>query len=439
MKHPVRLGLIGVGTVGGGVLKILQDNKALVEAKVGAPVEVTMVCDRALSARDLKSMGYRGRFTRKALDVINDPQVDIVIELIGGYEPARTFVLQALHAGKHVVTANKALLAKYWGDVFEHTRMYRRLVYFEASVGGGIPVIQAINEGLAGNRIAKIVGILNGTTNYVLTRMSKEGLNYARALKEAQKAGFAEADPTFDVEGIDAAHKIAILASIASGSWVKLENVVSEGITELDPRDMEFVKREFGYVIKLLGIAKLTDKTVEVRVHPALIPETHPFANVQNEYNAVAVEGDAVGDVMLYGKGAGRMPAASAVVSDITYLARQVAAGTAGKLPYVTCDQNLHLTPVPQEDMESRFYLRFIVSDKPGVMASISGILGKHGVSLSGVFQPEHGFQSRRGVAIMILTHRTSEATIEKALKEIARHTYVRAKAVMLRIEDDGR
>ena len=343
MKRPVRLGLVGLGTVGGGVVEMLQKNRKEIEEKAGVPVDLAMVCDKNISMADVRKMGLESIFTRDAEKVILNSEIDIFIELIGGYEPARTFVLRALHAGKHVVTANKALLAKYWGDVFEHTRVYQRQVYFEASVGGGIPVIQALNEGLAGNRISKIVGILNGTTNFVLTRMSQDGLDYPSALKEAQKAGFAEADPTFDVEGIDAAHKIAILASIASGTWVHLSDVVTEGITKVDPQDMAFVKREFGYVIKLLGVAKLTEKSVEVRVHPALIPETHPFANVQNEYNAIEMHGDAAGDVMLYGKGAGRMAAASAIVSDITYLARQVAADTAGKLPYVSGDYHRRL------------------------------------------------------------------------------------------------
>jgi len=435
MKHPVRLGLVGLGNVGGAVVEMLQKNRAQIEEKSGVPIQLTMVCDKRVPMARVRKMGLESIFTRDAYKVILNPEIDIFIELIGGYEPARSFVLKALHAGKHVVTANKALLAKYWGDVFEHTRVYRRLVYFEASVGGGIPVIQALNEGLAGNRISKIVGILNGTTNYVLTRMSQAGLSYPAALKEAQKAGFAEANPTFDVEGIDAAHKIAILASIASGTWVKLQDVVTEGITRVDPQDMAFVRREFGYVIKLLGVAKLTEKSVEVRVHPALIPETHPFASVQNEYNAIELHGDAAGDVMLYGKGAGRMAAASAVVSDVTYLARQVAAGTAGKLPYVSGDYHRHLKAVPKDAMISRFYLRFTVGDHPGVLASISGILSKLGVSISGVYQPEHAF-STRGVPIMILTHPVKEGAIELALKEIGRKPYVRAKTVLYRIEE---
>jgi len=436
MKHPVRLGLVGLGTVGTGVVQMLQKNRALIEAKVGAPVQLSKVCDKRARMADVRRLGLENIFTRKADEVILNPDIDIFIELIGGYEPARTFVLKALHAGKHVVTANKALLAKYWGDVFEHTRVYRRLVYFEAAVGGGIPVIQALNEGLAGNRISKVVGILNGTTNYILTRMSQAGLSYPAALKEAQKAGFAEADPTFDVEGIDAAHKIAILASIASGTWVRLTDVVTEGITRVDPRDMAFVRREFGYVIKLLGIAKLTDESAEVRVHPALIPESHPFANVQNEYNAIELHGDAAGDVMLYGKGAGQMPAASAIISDVTYLARQVAAGTAGKLPYVSGEYHRHLKAVPKEEMVSRFYLRFTVVDNSGVLASISGILSKLGVSISGVYQPEHGFKNIKGVPIMILTHPVAEAVMERALKEIRSKPYTRARPVLYRIEE---
>lgn len=436
MKHPVRLGLIGLGTVGGGVIQLLQKNRAIIESKVGAPVHIALACDKRLSTADAKKMGIASVFTRNADDVILNPDIDIFVELIGGYEPARTFVLRALHAGKHVVTANKALLAKYWGDVFEHTRIYRRDVYFEASVGGGIPVIQALNEGLAGNRISKVVGILNGTTNYVLTRMSQAGLDYPTALKEAQKAGYAESDPTFDVEGIDAAHKIAILASIASGAWVRLSDVVTEGITKIDPFDIEFVKREFGYVIKLLGIAEMHEGGMEVRVHPALIPEKHPFANVMNEYNAISIEGDAVGDVVLYGKGAGRMAAASAVVSDITYLARQVAAGTAGKLPLLSGEHSRPMRALPKAELVSRFYLRFNVADRSGVLAGISGILSHHGVSIAGVYQPEQAFDRRKGTPIMILTHRVKEGVMERALQEISRKTYIRAKTVILRIEE---
>jgi homoserine dehydrogenase len=438
MKPPVRIGLIGLGTVGTGVVQMLRENRALIEAKVGAPVHLAMVCDRSATAAQIKKLNLEAVFTRKAEDVLINPDIDILVELIGGYEPARTYVLKALHAGKHVVTANKAILAKYWSDLFEHARIYRRLIYFEGAVGGGIPVIQALNEGLAGNRITKIVGILNGTTNFVLTRMSQDGLTYASALKEAQMAGFAEANPAFDVEGIDVAHKIAILASIASGTRVRLEDVVTEGITHIDPRDMAFVQREFGYVVKLLGIARF-DKSgsqVEVRVHPALIPAKHPFANVQNEYNAVVFEGDAVGDVMLYGRGAGRMAAASAVISDITYVARQVAAGTAGKLPYVSGEHRKAAKAVMKADMQSRFYLRFTVADRAGVLAGISGILSKCGISISGVYQPEHGFDSRMGASIMILTHRVREGVMEKALKTIAGHSYVRAKTVFLRIEE---
>jgi len=435
MKPPVRIGIIGLGTVGTGVVQMLQTNRAVIEAKVGAPVHLAMVCDRSATPAEVKKLGIASVFVRKAEEVLINPDIEILVELIGGYEPARTFVLKALHAGKHVVTANKAILAKYWGDIFEHARIYRRLVYFEGAVGGGIPVIQALNEGMAGNHITKIAGILNGTTNFVLTRMSQGGLGYHAALKEAQAAGFAESDPSFDVDGIDTAHKIAILASIASGTRVRLEDVVTEGITQLDARDIAFVQKEFGYTVKLLGIARFTPNAVEVRVHPALIPAKHPFANVQNEYNAVTLDGDAVGDIMLYGRGAGRMAAASAVVSDITYVARQVAAGTAGKLPYVSGDHRKAAKAIAQADMQARFYLRFTVADRPGVLASISGILGKRGISISGVYQPEDNFVSGKGASIMILTRQTAEGTMGKALKDIARQSYIRAKTVLLRIE----
>lgn len=435
MKGPVRIGLVGLGTVGRGVVQVLQRNRALIEAKVGAPVELAMVCDRSLSARDARAMGLESVFVRRAEEILINPDIDIFVELIGGYEPARTFVLKALHAGKHVVTANKAILAKYWGDIFEHARVYRRLVYFEGAVGGGIPVIQALNEGLAGNRIKRIIGILNGTTNFMLTRMSQAGLDYKAALREAQQAGFAEADPSFDVEGRDAAHKIAILGSIASGARVRLEDVAVEGITELDSRDIAFVREEFGYVVKLLGVAHFEKAGVSVRVYPALLPEAHPFATVQNEYNAIVLEGDAVGDVMLYGRGAGSLAAASAVVSDITYVARQIAAGTAGKLPYVSGDHRRPAPAIRPEDMVSRFYLRFSVSDRPGVLASIAGVLGRYGISISGVYQPEaRRFDNKAGASIMIFTHATREGLVQKALRDIRRQSVLRGPTVLLRV-----
>ncbi len=438
MKKTVNVGLIGCGTVGQGVVKIMQRNAALLEEKAGTQIRLTWVCDRI--RRRLPPGANRPRFTQDWRQVMADPAVDVVVELVGGYEPARTMVLAALKAGKHVATANKALLAKYWGEVQYAAGESHALVYFEAAVGGGIPVIQGLNEGLAANRIEKIYGILNGTTNYILTRMTGEGLDFGTALEQAQAAGFAEADPTFDIEGIDAAHKIAILASLASGAWVKLEHVSREGIAGLDVWDVRFAQQRLGLVTKLLGIAALDGESVSVRVHPTLIPASHPFASVNMEYNAIFVHGDAVGDVMFYGKGAGQMAAASAVVSDVIYLARQVANGTAGEIPYVAHDPRRELRPVSLKDVECRHYLRFTTADRPGVLAHIAGILGRHQVSIASVYQEnaDSAPLPRRagGVPIVIVTHRTPEGAVQAALQEADRLSAVRRRTVHLRIEE---
>ena len=329
-KDTVNVGLIGCGTVGLGVVKILEKNLALLEGRAGVSIRLGWICDRAKITLPAE-MTQTPKLTDDWRHVVGDPTVDIVVELIGGYEPARTIVLAALAAKKHVATANKALLAKYWGEVFTAAQVNSALVYFEAAVGGGIPVIQGLNEGLAANRIERIYGILNGTTNYILTRMTAEGIDFPAALRAAQAAGFAEADPTFDIEGVDAAHKIAVLASLASGGWVRIEGVHREGISNLDVWDVVFAQKHLGLTVKLLGLADFDGDRVCARVYPVLLPSSHPFANVRMEYNCIAVHGDAVGDVMFYGKGAGQLAAASAVVSDVLYLARQVENGTAGQ------------------------------------------------------------------------------------------------------------
>lgn len=432
MQRTVRLGLIGAGTVGSGVVKMLRKNAAIIEQKVGARVELTRLCDRdtkrlsALRSSSLKT-------TSDYHDLLNDPEIDIVIELIGGYEPARTIVLSALRQGKHIVTANKALLAKYWDEVFTTANKQKLLVYFEASVGGGIPVIQALNEGLAGNHIEKIMGILNGTTNYILTKMSQEGMDFKTALAAAQKAGFAEADPTFDVQGIDAAHKLSILASLASGGWVKLENISCEGIADLDINDIRFLLDKLGYAIKLLGIVKNHSGRWEARVHPTLIPKSHPFSTVRDEYNAIFIHGDAVGDVMFYGKGAGQMAAASAVVSDIIFLSRHVANGTAGKIPYVSYNHPASPKIMPMKDIQTQYYLRFLTSDKPGVLATIAGILGENDVSIASVHQEEKS--NGKGIPILIITHTAQEGSVRKSLSQIDKLPIIKSKTVALRIE----
>ncbi|MBI4395634.1 MAG: homoserine dehydrogenase [Elusimicrobia bacterium] len=438
-KPVVNVGLIGCGTVGQGVVKIFQKNIGLLEEKVGAQLRLAWVCDRV--QRPLAPGVHKPRWTDRWQDVIGDPSVDVVIELIGGYEPARTIVLAAIQARKQLATANKALLSKHWGEVFSAARAAHVLVYFEAAVGGGIPVIQGLYEGLAGNHIERVYGILNGTTNYILSRMTAEGLDFGAALAEAQKAGFAEADPAFVIEGVDAAHKIAILASLASGTWVRLEDVTREGISSLDVWDVRFAQKRMGLVTKLLGIAALTKGRFSVRVHPALIPATHPFANVSQEYNAIFVHGDAVGDVMFYGKGAGQMAAASAVVSDVVYLARHVANGTAGELPYVSYDGRQSLKPVPFRDIKCRHYLRFTTVDKPGVLSKIAGVLGRNDVSIASVHQEPGEFVRKgksqpKGVPIVIVTHQAAEGAVQSALKVCNQLPITRRKAVHLRIED---
>lgn len=451
MTTRVNVGLIGCGTVGQGVVKLLQSHLAVLEEKMGGELRLTWVCDRA--KRPLPPGPHKPRFTTDWREVVEDPSVHIVVELVGGYEPARTMVLAALSAGKHVATANKALLAKHWEEVLVTAQETRALLYFEAAVGGGIPVVQGLSEGLAANHIERIYGILNGTTNYILSRMAQEGLDFASALKAAQAAGFAEADPTFDIEGIDAAHKIAILASLASGSWVRLEDVGREGIADLDVWDVRFAAK-LGFVVKLLGLFVRQGGRFSVRVHPTLIPAAHPFATVNREYNAIFVHGDAAGDVMFYGKGAGQMAAASAVVSDVVYLSRQVVSGVAGAVPYVAIHPGRRLSTVPFEEVICRHYLRFTVKDKPGVLAKITGLLGRYRISIASVHQEEGegmtfaggpsakpAARRRRGipaVPIVIVTHKAPEGSVRAALKAAGRLPAVLGRTVHLRIEDLG-
>jgi len=398
---------------------------------------VTWVCDkvRVNLPPDYAPMP---RVTDDWRAVVADPDVDIVVELIGGYEPARTIVLAALNAGKHVATANKALLAKYWGEVFATAAQAKALVYFEAAVGGGIPVVQGLNEGLAANRIERIYGILNGTTNYILTRMTAERIDFSTALKAAQAAGFAEADPSFDIDGVDAAHKIAILASLAAGGWVHLDGVYREGIASLDVWDVVFARNHLGMTVKLLGIADLNGSAVCARVYPALLPSSHPFANVAMEYNAIFVHGDAVGDVMFYGKGAGQLAAASAVVSDVMFLARHVANETAGKAAYVPFDPERVLTVTPLEGTRRKHYLRFTTADEPGVLAKITRILSDQGISIASLVQ-EAADPLPNGVPIVVVTHEAAEGSVQAAITQIDSLEFVVAKAVHLRIEELAR
>ncbi len=426
MKTSLNIGLVGYGTVGKGVVKILEKNKAIALRKSGVKINVKSICDlHPIDKPELYVKDYK--------EIIKDPDIDIVVELIGGYEPARTVITESLKNGKSVVTANKAVLAKHWDEIFSLAQDNKKMVYFEASVGGVIPVIQGLNEGLAGNEIKSIKGILNGTTNFILSKMTNDGLPYGDALKIAQESGFAEANPTADVKGLDTANKLAILSSLAWGSWIKVEDIRVKGIDQLDIEDVN-ITRDFGYVFKLIGSAIKTDKGIDLWVEPCLIDHHHFFANVHNEYNAIMIKGDAADDVVFYGKGAGQLPAASAVVSDIIDLSKYISNGTAGLVQNVGYSKNKIVKFLPHGESKSDYYLRFSVVDKPGVLAQISGVLGEHGVSIASLYQDDRNKDKK--VSIIITTHRTSSQQMEDALNIIDKLPITKAKTIKIRIEE---
>ena len=426
MKTNLNIGLVGYGTVGKGVVKILEKNKAIALRKSGVKINIQSICD-------LNPIDKPELYVKNFRDVIINKEIDIIVELIGGYEPARTVITEALKNGKHVVTANKAVLAKYWDEIFSLAQENKKMVYFEASVGGVIPVIQGLNEGLAGNEIKSIKGILNGTTNFILSKMTNEGISYADALKKAQASGFAEANPTADVKGLDTANKLAILSSLAWGSWIKVEDIRVKGIDQLDIEDVN-ITRDFGYVFKLIGSAIKTDKGIDLWVESCLIDHHHSFANVSNEYNAIMIKGDAAADVMFYGKGAGQLPAASAVVSDIIDLSKYIATGTAGLVQNVGYSKNKVVKFLPHGESKSDYYLRFSVVNRPGVLAKISGILGNNEVSIASLYQDDRDKDKK--VSIIITTHKTSSQQIEKSLEEIDKLPIIKSKTVKYRIEE---
>jgi len=433
MSKAVQVGLIGFGTVGTGVVKVLQENADLITKRVGVPVSLVRIAD--LDVTTLRGVSVpKGVLTTDVRDILDDPAIDIVVELIGGHEPAKRFILQALERKKSVVTANKALLADHGEEVFEAAFKAGVDLGFEASVGGGIPIIRSLTEGLAANRILSITGIMNGTSNYILTRMTNEHRDFDEILQEAKREGFAEADPSLDVEGVDAAHKLAIMVNLAYGTPVPMSAIFTEGISRISTVDIEFA-RELGFTIKLLGIAKLQERAIEARVHPALVPAGSPIAQVNGVYNAIHLIGDAVGDIVLYGKGAGSLPTASAVVGDIIDLARNRIAGIASRVP-ATSFQWESRRPIaikPMADIESRYYLRCMVKDQPGVLSSISGILGQRGISISSVLQKER--KEGQTVPLVILTHRSLERAVQSALQEINALPMVSEPTTLLRME----
>jgi len=435
MSKPVNIGLLGWGTVGTGVTKVFQSNADLLAERAGVPLVLKRIADLD-TKRDRGVTVDPSVLTQDAMQVINDPDIQIVVELIGGIEPARTFILKALKAGKHVVTANKALLAKHWDEIHRTAKENSAEIYFEASVGGGIPVVQALNDGLAANRILGIYGIINGTANYILTEMGK-GEDYQATLTKAQLQGYAEANPTLDVEGGDTMHKLVILASMAFGKWVLPENIFVQGITRITAQDIVYAREEFDRVIKLLGIAKqMPDGRVQVRVHPTLIPSSHLLASVNGVFNGIYVIGDSVGHVMMYGRGAGELPTASAVVSDIIFISRNIHMNAAGRVPsvYYRPEDQAPLNIAPIEDLMSEYYLRFNVRDEAGVIAKTAGILGERGISIASVIQ-----KSRKEgdmVPIVMMTYKAREKDVLEALAVIDQLPVVMEPTLMIRVEN---
>jgi len=429
----VGVGIVGIGTVGAGVVQVLQENDDEIERRLGFRVRLVAVADKDIET-DRGVPIDRSLLTTDVGRVLDAPDVDIVVELIGGYEPAKTFLLRAIANGKHVVTANKALLAVHGDEVFAAARDTGVDVGFEASVGGGIPILRAVREGMAANRIRSILGILNGTTNYILTEMKEKGEAFERVLKEAQKLGYAEADPTFDVEGVDAAHKLCILGTMAFGCRIPFEAVYTEGIRHITPQDIEYAG-DFGYDIKLLAVAKYDGKRVDARVHPTMIPSDHLLADVRGVYNAVFVDADFLGPTLYYGQGAGRRATASAVVGDIIELARNVKSGVGGRVPPRAFQEgamgSARLKPI--EDIVCQYYLRFTALDKPGVLSRISGVLGEYGISLESVVQK--GRDAGQAVPLVFMTHEAREADVRHALGEIDTLGVTLGSPALVRIE----
>ena len=428
----VRIGLLGLGTVGAGVVKILQTQRAMLQERTGAGLTLAAIADTDLTrpreGLDIRALPMVGDAAR----VLDDPTIHVVVELVGGLEPARTFILRALAAGKHVVTANKALLAHHGAELYEEARRRGVSLGFEAAVAGGIPLIRAVKEGLVANRVLSLAGIVNGTCNYILSKMTDEGLDFSLVLKEAQAHGYAETDPTLDIEGMDSAHKLQILVALAFRSFIDLKHIHTEGITRVTAQDIDYA-RELGYRIKLLAIAKATERAVEVRVHPTMIPAPSPLAAVAGVFNAIFLTGDAVGDLMFYGRGAGQMPTASAVWSDVLEIARRVAHGIpslALELPAVG-SQPLALTPM--DAIRCCYYLRVMMQDRPGALSRVAGALGRHDISIRSVLQKER--HDVAAVPIVMMTHEARERNVRAALDEIDRLDVVASPTVMLRVE----
>jgi len=432
---PINVGLIGIGTVGGGTWTVLKRNAEEITRRAGRPIQITAVADKNVELAK-QVTGGAARVTDDAFALVNDPEIDVIVELIGGYGVAKEVVMQAIANGKHVVTANKALLAVHGTEIFAAAQQKGVMVAFEAAVAGGIPIIKALREGLSANRIEWAAGIINGTTNFILSEMRDKGLSFADVLAEAQRLGYAEADPTFDIEGVDAAHKATLISAIAFGIPVQFDKAYVEGITKLEASDIKYAE-QLGYRIKLLGIAKRREQGIELRVHPTLIPAKRLIANVEGAMNAVLVKGDAVGATMFYGKGAGAEPTASAVVADLVDVARLADADAEHRVPHLAFQPNAmsDLPILPMSEVETGYYLRLRVEDKPGVLADITRILADQGISIDAMLQrePEEG---EGETDIIILTHVCRESAADAAIGKLESLSVLKGKVKRVRLEE---
>ncbi|HXZ97442.1 MAG TPA: homoserine dehydrogenase [Burkholderiales bacterium] len=431
---PINVGLLGIGTVGGGTFTVLRRNQEEITRRAGRAIVLKMIADKDLK-KARKLAGKSVAVTADALEVVNNPDIDIVVELIGGTTVAKQFIMKAIKNGKHVITANKALLAKHGNEIFAAAHRHGVMVAFEAAVAGGIPIIKALREGLTANRVEWIAGIINGTSNYILSEMRNTGASFSEALKQAQALGYAEADPTFDIEGIDAAHKLTILAAISFGIPMQFAKAYTEGISKLTREDIRYAE-ELGYRIKLLGITKRTPKGIELRVHPTLIPARRLIANVEGVMNAVLVKGDAVGATMYYGAGAGAEPTASAVVADLVDVTRMHTADPKHRVPHLAFQPDaLTDTPIlPISEVQTSYYLRLRAFDKPGVLADITRILADSEISIDAMVQKEPS-EGEEQVDIIMLTHETVEKNIDAAIRKIERLSTISGKVVRIRLE----
>lgn len=435
---PIHVGLLGLGTVGGGTLTVLRRNQAEITRRAGRAILVKMAAVRDLKKAQAAYAGEDIQITTNPLDVVDNPDIDIVVELIGGTDQAKALVLKAIANGKHVVTANKALLAMHGNEIFAAAQAKGVMVAFEAAVAGGIPIIKAVREGLSANRIEWVAGIINGTTNFILTEMRDKGLAFDTVLAEAQRLGYAEADPTFDIEGVDAAHKLTILAGIAFGIPMQFEKAYTEGISKLTKEDIQYAE-ELGYRIKLLGITKRVEKGIELRVHPTLIPARRLIANVEGVMNAVLVKGDAVGATLYYGRGAGAEPTASAVVADLVDVTRMHTADPEHRVPHLAFQPDaLSDAPIlPMGEVRTAYYLRMRAFDKPGVLADITRILADMDISIDAMIQKEPD-EGQALVDIIILTHVTVEKNVDQAMSKIEALSTISGKVIRLRLETLG-